>query len=119
MQRSLVTAGWRGDAERAPGVSSLGESTEEQGHILGGEPDSPVGSELEAVEAVEVWLRKLPSKHAVACRQIYLHGKTQGEAAEIIGCSKSRLSYLHKEAIGMLNDAWQYSVDLEKKKGRF
>ena len=55
--------------------------TEELGHILGSEATPPVGEELEAVDAVEHWIRKLPAKHAQACRHMYLDGKNQEEAA--------------------------------------
>lgn len=69
-----------------------------------------VGRELETLETVELLLRKLPPKHAEACRQIYLEGKTQNEAAEWLGCSKSRLSYLHKESIELLNGTWDAKI---------
>ena len=48
---------------------------------------------------------------------MYVHGKTQGQTAELLGCSKSRISYLHKEALKMLNDVWHDTIDLQKKKG--
>jgi len=108
VQRGLITAGWRGDMENAPTVSSLSYDAEEHGRVLGSEPDRRVGEEYEAVEFVENWLRKLPSKHAAACREIYLNDRTQGQAAGHIGCSKSRLSYLHKEALDLLKDSWTY-----------
>lgn len=108
VQRGLITAGWRGDMENAPRVSSLSYDAEEHGRVLGSEPDRPVGEEYEAVEFVESWLRKLPTKHAAACREIYLNDRTQGQAAGQVGCSKSRLSYLHKEALDLLKDSWAY-----------
>lgn len=108
VQRSLITSGWRSDLENAPTISSLSHDSEENGKVMGAEPDPPVGQELESVEFVECWLRKLPKRHAIACREIYLNGKSQGEAAEAVGCSKSRLSYLHKEALELINDAWDY-----------
>ncbi|MGE3819132.1 MAG: sigma-70 family RNA polymerase sigma factor [Isosphaeraceae bacterium] len=115
VQRALVTAGWRGDVENAPSVASLTHDAEERGRVLGTEPDPPVGQELESTEFVEHWLRKLPARHAAACREIYLRGKSQGEAALAIGCSKSRLSYLHKESIELINDAWDYQASLAVK----
>ncbi len=108
VQRGLITPGWRTDLENAPSVTSLSYDAEEHGRVLGTEPDAPVGQNFEAVEFVENRLRKLPPKHAEACRQIYLHDRTQGEAAQYVGCSKSRLSYLHKESLDLLKDAWEY-----------
>ena len=32
----------------------------------------------------------------------------------MIGCSKSRLSYLHKEALELINDAWTYQARAER-----
>jgi RNA polymerase sigma factor (sigma-70 family) len=113
VQRGLITDGWRGDMENAPAFCSLSYDAEENGRVLGADPERPIGEEFEAVEFVEYWLRKLPPKHALACRQIYIHGKSQGEAAEKVGCSKSRLSYLHKEALDLINDAWSYRDRLE------
>ena len=113
VQRGLVTAGWRGDLENAPKVSSLSYEAEENGRVLGSEPDAPIGQEVESTEFVENAIRKLPAKHAAACRAIYLEGKTQGEAAEVVGCSKSRLSYIHQEALELINDAWAYQARVE------
>jgi RNA polymerase sigma factor (sigma-70 family) len=115
VQRALVTAGWRLDLENAPSISSLTCDSEEHGSVIGSGPDPPVGEELEAVDFVESWLRRLPSKHAAACREIYVNGKTQGEAAAHLGCSKSRLSYLHKEAIEIISDLWAYEERLADK----
>jgi RNA polymerase sigma factor (sigma-70 family) len=108
VQRALITAGFRNDREHAPTVSSLTLEAEELGCVLGSEADRPIGEELEAVDFVENWLRKIPSKHAAACREIYLNDRTQGEAAAKLGCSKSRLSCLHKEALELLEDALPY-----------
>ena len=110
VQRGLITAGWRADMQNAPSVSSLTYDAEEHGRVLGSVPDAPVGEEFEAIDFVESWLRKLPAKHAEACRQIYIHDRTQGEAADHVGCSKSRLSYLHKESLDLLKDAWDYQA---------
>lgn len=110
VQRGLITTGWRDDLEHAPTISSLAHDAEEHGRVFGSEPDAPVGQEFEAIDFVESWLRKLPSRHAEACRQIYIHDRTQGEAADRVGCSKSRLSYLHKESLDLLKDAWAHQA---------
>jgi RNA polymerase sigma factor (sigma-70 family) len=113
VQRSLITAGWRADLDNAPNLNSLTRDAEEYGCVIGAEPDRPVGEELESNEFVANCFNKLPAKHAEACRQIYLHGRSQSDAAAAVGCSKSRLSYLHKEALEMINDAWAYQARLE------
>ena len=114
VQRGLVTAGWRNDMENAPGFVSMGiNNAEERGSVLLAESDRPIGEDLDLAEQVESWLRKIPPRHAAACRALYLEQKTQGEAAELIGVSKSRVSYLHKEAIEMLNDLWKWKTDCE------
>ena len=75
---------------------------EHNGVVLGVEPEPPVGTWIESTEAVEFWLRRLPRAHAAACRLIYIHGKSQDEAASEVSCSKSYLSRLHREAINWL-----------------
>jgi RNA polymerase sigma factor (sigma-70 family) len=107
VQRALIAQGWQDDVESSPLLNYLLSEVEETGcNVIGSTPDRPVGEDFETTEAVEAWLRKLPPKHAEACRQIYLFDKTQSEAAEVVGCSKSRLSNLHKESINRLKEAW-------------
>lgn len=113
VQRGLIVNGWKSDIENSPTISSLAYDSEEHGRVLSANPDQPVGHELEAIDFVEHWLRKLPAKHALACREIYINGRNQGEAAEKVGCSKSRMSYLHAEALELINDAWSYQERLE------
>jgi RNA polymerase sigma factor for flagellar operon FliA len=119
VQRGLVTAGWRDDLENAPLITSLSYDAEERGLVLGSEPDPPVGQEFDAIDFVECWLRKLPNKHAEACRQIYIHDRSQGEAAAHVGCSKSRLSYLRTESIELLKDAWAHEERKQAAKKKF
>ena len=57
---------------------------------------------IESPDAVEDWLSHLPRAHAAACRLIYIDGKSQDEAAAEVGCSKSYLSRLHREAVTWL-----------------
>ena len=106
VQRGQVPMGWRCDPGAAPFVGPMPMEAERRGRVLGMEEEEPVGHELESVEAVEVLLRKLPERHAAACRQIYLHGKSQHEAARDLGCSQSRLSFLHREALSILDGSW-------------
>jgi RNA polymerase sigma factor (sigma-70 family) len=108
VQRQLMARGWRnhGRAPSRPRIVGMPTDYDRRGFVLGIEPPGPVGAELEAADEVEALLRKLPARHAVACRQIYLHGKTQNEAARLLGCSQSRLSYMHREALDMLNGSW-------------
>ncbi|MFI5456310.1 MAG: sigma-70 family RNA polymerase sigma factor [Isosphaerales bacterium] len=106
-QRLLMSEDWRGDRAISPIFTSLGEDTEAHGKVLGIEPERPIGTEVESTEAVEEWLRRLPRAHAVACRHIYIHGKSQDEVAALVGCSKSFLSRLHREAISWLIQDYQ------------
>jgi RNA polymerase sigma factor (sigma-70 family) len=93
---------WRGDLPERPVFRRLGKGGEHHGEVLGIQPDRPIGYEIESIESVEDWLRRLPLVHAVVCRYIYINGKSQEEAAALLGCSKSFLSRLHREAIAWL-----------------
>jgi RNA polymerase sigma factor (sigma-70 family) len=109
IQRRLRLRGWRVDRNRSKGpkLVSLSSRSELNGRVLTCDlEDPPVGSELEAIDEVERWLRKLPRRHASVCREIYLHGHSQLEAAQRLGFSQSRLSCVHREAIAMLNGSW-------------
>ncbi|MGO9463362.1 MAG: sigma-70 family RNA polymerase sigma factor [Isosphaeraceae bacterium] len=101
-QRLVLADGWKGDPAHRPVFEAFRGDIEECGRVVGASQDSPVGSELESTEAVEKWLRRLPRVQAAACRLIYLHGKSQDEAAALLGCSKSYMSRLHREAIARL-----------------
>jgi RNA polymerase sigma factor (sigma-70 family) len=101
-QRLIYSGGSRSAAVRGRGFQRINPLDEQHGVVLGIEPDEPVGTRIEAVEAVEHWLKRLPRAHAAACRLIYIHGKSQDEAASEVGCSKSYLSRVHREAINWL-----------------
>lgn len=110
VQRGMVALGWRCDAKHAPYVGPMPRDPERQGRVLGLEPDGPVGEELETNEMIDALMKKLPARHAMACRQIYLQGKSQHEAARDLGCSQSRLSYIHREAMAILDGSWDAQV---------
>jgi RNA polymerase sigma factor (sigma-70 family) len=101
-QRLLMSDNWRGRMAPRPMYQRLPPNAECRGRLVGIEPDSPVGTQIEAAEAVERWLRGLPKAHAAACRLIYIEGKTQEEVAALVGCSKSYLSRLHQQALTWL-----------------
>jgi RNA polymerase sigma factor (sigma-70 family) len=84
------------DIDKAPSV------IERSAQVIGIEPTPPVGWEIESLDAINGWLGKLPARHAAACRQIYLLGKSQLEAARAIGMSQSRLCAVHQDALEML-----------------
>jgi len=101
-ERVLLSVGWRRD-EKYPAMSQkLRVFDERQSVVIGIHPERPVGAWIEAVEAVEEWLSRLPRAHAAVCRLIYISGKSQDEAAAAVGCSKSFLSRVHREAITWL-----------------
>jgi RNA polymerase sigma factor (sigma-70 family) len=108
VQRNAKAQGWRKreKTEKLPHVIALSPTAEERGLVLNTREDPPVGSEVESNEEVERCLRLLPWKHAYACRQLFVHGKSQREVAEILGCSRSRLSSMHREALTILGKSY-------------
>jgi RNA polymerase sigma factor (sigma-70 family) len=110
VQRNLVLRGWRCDPGHAPSVHELTLKCELNGHIVPKDEEPEVGTELEQNDAFESWLRKLPARHAEACHQLYRLGKSQLEAARALGCSQSRLSHMHRQAIAMLNGRWDLAT---------
>ncbi len=110
VQRSVLALGWRCDPAHAPLITPLPKNPEGKGRVLGSDLEPPVGQEIEDIDAVECLLKRLPTRHARACRQVYLHGKTQHEAARVMGCSQARFSFLHREAMSILNGSWETQV---------
>ena len=70
------------------------------GHPL--KPDEPVGRSLEMPEAFASIIRFLPRSEADACRLLYFDGKSLGEAAETLGCTKGYVCRLHSNALARL-----------------
>lgn len=105
VQRELFSGGWRGGTEFSPNFRPLKPNSEARGWVVGVQAEIPVGAGLETAETVENWLKKLPPMHSSAFRHIYLDGKTQEEAAVLVGCSKSSMSRLHRETITWFHQA--------------
>lgn len=113
VQRRMGHTKWRVDSSHSVQDGGDVANLETYGQVVNTTPDPEVGTSLETTDAVEAWLRRLPPKHAAACREIYLHGCSQVEAAHRLGCSQSRLSYLHREALAMLNGTWYHEAAQE------
>ena len=104
--RGMGLAGWEDELEDAPGLFSLTPYNEEHGSVLIAVAPPPVGTEFDDIDTVEHWLKKLPKKHATVCRLYYLHGKTQAEIADGLGCSQAEVTRLHKKAIEFLAEPY-------------
>ncbi len=102
--RFVMSSNWRGRPADRPSFRPLGIQGESRGQVIGLQPETPVGVEIESIDSVESWLRRLPKTHALACRLIYIGGKTQDEVAGLLGCSSSYLSRMHNEALSWLID---------------
>jgi RNA polymerase sigma factor (sigma-70 family) len=99
VQRRLVTKGYKGDPDVMPTISSLVYDSEEMGTVLGATPDQTVEEELESRDFVEWQSRLLSRAHGAVIRLMYIEGMSQSQTADALGFSRSRISYLHHEAI--------------------
>lgn len=106
--RTMILPGFE-DEEHPPGTVALTPYNEEHGKVLVASEAPGVGTDVDAIDEVEHWLRKLPKRHAAVCRLYYLYGKTQAEIAEVVGCSQSEITRLHKKSIDLLSEP--YSPD--------
>ena len=86
----------------------LGKDTYIEGRIIGSTPPKSVGSDLESLDTFENWLRQLPRLQAQAFRHIYVDGKTQAEAAVLVGCSKWAMHRMHTDGIKSLQQIFEY-----------
>jgi RNA polymerase sigma factor (sigma-70 family) len=102
--RYAISESWGTEKGLRPTAQCIGPESERYGQMLRLSTEKPVGAEIESIEDVETWLARLPKQHALACRLIYLSGKSQDEAAAMLGCSRSQLCRLHHEALTWLVD---------------
>ena len=103
--RAMILPGFE-DEKNPPGTVTLTPYNEEHGTVLVATQISRVGADVDAIDEVEHWLRKLPKRHAFICRLYYLYGKTQSEIADVIGCSQSEITRLHKKSIDLLSEPY-------------
>ncbi len=106
--RELIGTTSTGARARARLERPLNDGWKSHGRVIGAEPDLPVGTDLEVLDTVENWIRRLPRVHALAFRHIYLDGKSQSEAAHLVGCSKWKLCRMHSQAITWLQQAEEH-----------
>jgi RNA polymerase sigma factor (sigma-70 family) len=100
--RSALWERPRIDAMELPLFMGLRRSDDFAGWVIGKRPDPLPGQEIESVDAIESLIRHLPRTQAVACRSLYIEGKSPHEAAEALGYSGGYLSRLHGDAIRTL-----------------
>jgi RNA polymerase sigma factor (sigma-70 family) len=109
VQRHLIRAGLgQVEPEARPMVRSLVDGDEEIGRVLGlaGPDEEHVGDDVEDAEWVEAMTRCLPARHRQVCRLVFLDDLNQGEAAAAAGISRSYVSVLFREALGMLAEEY-------------
>ena len=102
IQRYLYNKAYSRHLPNAPREYRYIPGDEECSELLMTSSEAPIGSELESAEEVEHWLGALSPRHAQACRELYLRAKSQGQAADAIGCVKSRVCTLHAESLDRL-----------------
>ncbi|MGA2704245.1 MAG: sigma-70 family RNA polymerase sigma factor [Isosphaeraceae bacterium] len=110
LRREIIKRVQRGGGEAELVLMKLATGYETGGRLIGVEPDEPVGSELEALETLQNWIGQLPRLQAQAFRHIYLDGKTQKEAAALVGCSKSYLNRMHSEGLRSLQQTCRFQT---------
>jgi RNA polymerase sigma factor (sigma-70 family) len=109
--RFALASRGRGKNLLSPQFEKLHLGLEEEGRVRGIAPQKPVDARIESLDDVESWLRRLPKTHALACRMIYMSGKSQDEVAALLGFSRSYLCRLHNEALRLLIEDYNRSVD--------
>lgn len=106
VSRAMILPGFEDEYE-PPGTVALTPYSEEHGAVLVATQPPAVGADVDDIDEVEHWLRKLPRRHANVCRLYYLYGKTQAEIAEVVGCSQSEITRLHRRSIDYLAEPYR------------
>lgn len=104
VQRAMIPLGYRGNPDAAPVVASMGR---DQDHADRSEDPCEATDQADSVEAI---LGPLPRRSATIVRLVDVEGMDQAEAAIVVGLSRSRLSFLRREAIAILDGSWAESV---------
>jgi RNA polymerase sigma factor (sigma-70 family) len=107
--KNVISESWRTASETRPLVRQLAPGSERYVRVSRLSEERPVGAEIESIEDVEALLGRLPKQHALACRLIYLSGKSQDEVAAMLGCSRSQLCRLHQDSLAWLIDEYNAS----------
>jgi len=63
--RVMGLAGWEDDRDNSPDLITLTPFNEEHGTVLVAFEPAAVGADVDAIDAVEQWLRKLPGRHGL------------------------------------------------------
>ncbi len=104
--RFLLSENWRGLETVRPSFQGLGTNVEQHGRVVGIKGEKPVGTEIESLEDLEQWFRRLPPVHALICRLIYVGRKSQEEVTQLLSCSRGHVSRMHTEALTLLIDGF-------------
>jgi RNA polymerase sigma factor (sigma-70 family) len=106
VKRAAVPLGYRVPGAVAPTLEPWGDNHHERP-----DPEPHVGADLEALDSVEGWLRKLPRRHRAVMRLLYVHGKSQTEVAATLGHHKQHVSIVRREALAILRDSGRRTWD--------
>lgn len=114
LQRTLIAHRRRYKRRDLEALASAKDKTVRHGRpaqLFVYDDPNAVGSQVETIDMLEDWLRKLPVNHAHACRLLFLAGKTQVEAATMLGLSQSRMSTLRREALERIREMYEARAD--------
>lgn len=109
-RRFLFHAGYRGDRDESPVFQRLTITDAVQGRFICIRPEAPPERDIERRDAVEDILRRLPRSEAIACRSIYVDGRSSEETAQVLGCSKGHLSRLHNGALERIRRVYREAM---------
>ncbi len=110
-QEAWFRLAMRSDGVHSPVFHRLGRRDQVRGWVLCKRAATHHDSEFEQTEALESYFRRLPREQAKACRLMYIDGKTQAEAAELLGYSRAYLSRLHQNALDSLRRDQRLGLD--------
>lgn len=103
-ERKMVLHGYRRglDPHGVPKFQSLKYDSENSGRIVGRKPEAPAEMWVEEADSVEHGLRKLDDKRKAVYMMSIVDGMDGVQIGKSIGLTKSRVSYLRKDALQIL-----------------
>lgn len=105
MLRNQIPLGYRTSSDEPPKIDSTTGSNIDRNCLRLHKGDDQEGvQEIDHMDFVENYLRKMPRKVAEAMRLVFVNDQSCNEASKYLGCGKSHMIRLRKRGLDIMRD---------------